>query len=266
MTHPIIRMIAESWSRNNKTKREGMFPKEHEPPFDYTPTQRRLHEMLQENTGAHLLDSGDAYGRAWERNRAVLDFRKREKLGISVYGDSITFEIDLFHYLSAFLTLTDRAIDLQERFEEYNDHAGLADAEDFREHLIGIGYATDNDIRPTFNSYNWENSLAGTIQGVCVTDHYGTSFIMLQIHGGADVRGGYTAPQVFECYDLDLMYCSDSNFSAKCPVCGAGWYTDDGGYHWYPNKEEPVEWTFDGDNDAVFHTECIEKREKLEFW
>jgi hypothetical protein len=34
-----------------------------------TETQTVLLEMFQENTGAHMLDSGGAYGRNWERNQ-----------------------------------------------------------------------------------------------------------------------------------------------------------------------------------------------------
>ena len=40
-------------------------------PRGYTKTQRILHQMLTENTGAHVLDSGSIYGRHWQRNRAI---------------------------------------------------------------------------------------------------------------------------------------------------------------------------------------------------
>ena len=31
--------------------------------------KKKVIEMLQENTGRHMLDSGGAYGRHWERNQ-----------------------------------------------------------------------------------------------------------------------------------------------------------------------------------------------------
>ena len=31
-------------------------------------TERKLAEMLKENTGIHMLDSGGAYGRHWQLN------------------------------------------------------------------------------------------------------------------------------------------------------------------------------------------------------
>ena len=40
-----------------------------------TVTERKLTAMLQENTGRSMLDSGDAYGRNWQRNQ-TRDFRK----------------------------------------------------------------------------------------------------------------------------------------------------------------------------------------------
>ena len=37
-----------------------------------SPTERKIAEMLLENTGSHFLDSGGAYGRAWQHERARL--------------------------------------------------------------------------------------------------------------------------------------------------------------------------------------------------
>jgi hypothetical protein len=46
-------------------------------------------------------------------------------------------------------------------------------------------------------SYNWENFLSQDIQYLNF-EHAGQSFVLLQVHGGADARGGFTRPQVFE--------------------------------------------------------------------
>lgn len=40
--------------------------------MEMTDTHRVIADMLQENTGTHLLDSGGYYGRAWQRNQARL--------------------------------------------------------------------------------------------------------------------------------------------------------------------------------------------------
>ncbi len=48
----------------------------------------------------------------------------------------------------------------------------------------------------TDNSYNHENLLSQTIQYTLFCGEYG-EFVALQIHGGCDVRGGYTKPRIF---------------------------------------------------------------------
>ena len=42
----------------------------------FTETQQEIYAMLTENTGAHMLDSGSAYGRHWQRNQSktIQDF------------------------------------------------------------------------------------------------------------------------------------------------------------------------------------------------
>ena len=57
---------------------------------------------------------------------------------------------------------------------------------------------------------------------------------MLQIHGGADVRGGYTAPHIFafnDRHDIDEFFLADPDYSVD--IGDEQWYTDNNGYHWY---------------------------------
>ena len=60
------------------------------------------------------------------------------------------------------------------------------------------------------------------------------SYVVLQVHGGADVRGGYTRPRVFTLSDKDDLAIFD--FRRGTIVCGGDpqhcWTTDDGS-HWY---------------------------------
>ena len=50
----------------------------------YTETNKLVYEMLTENTGSHMGDSGGAYGRHWERNqkRTIEDFSNEEEENI----------------------------------------------------------------------------------------------------------------------------------------------------------------------------------------
>ncbi len=55
-----------------------------------------------------------------------------------------------------------------------------------------------NDGEPfTHNTYNGEDLLSQTLQFIYWTDEDG-AHVLLQIHGGADVRGGYTDARVFD--------------------------------------------------------------------
>jgi len=51
-----------------------------------------------------------------------------------------------------------------------------------------------------FNSYNDECLLSQIIQGDFF-EYEDSTYLMLQIHGGCDVRGGYTAPKIFSVHE-----------------------------------------------------------------
>jgi hypothetical protein len=176
-------------------------------------TLQKLTDMFTENTGAHFLDSGGAYGRNWERNQGLTveaflsleDARWERDWGITV---------DSWHYLKERLTYTKAAEVLtrlmnvweSQDFDNRNPWS-LSDQEDY---LTQLGATLGNG----WNSYNWENFLSQTLQGYDFT-LYERQFVLLQVHGGCDVRGGYTRPVIFEaccecwlhdCYSAEL-YC-----------------------------------------------------------
>jgi len=53
----------------------------------YNPVEKKVAEMLTENTGVHMMDSGGVGGRAWQRNREVIDFRTRPEIQIETDVD-----------------------------------------------------------------------------------------------------------------------------------------------------------------------------------
>src|SRR3954453_2997548 len=62
-------------------------------------------------------------------------------------------------------------------------------------HPPGGIYGDGNAI--TYNTYNGEDCLSQTLQ-FTYFEHEDSAYVLLQIHGGADVRGGYTAPRAFD--------------------------------------------------------------------
>lgn len=212
---------------------------------EITLTDKILAEMLTENTGRHMMDSGDAYGRNWERNqgRDVQSFIDAPEVNVTEWG----IELDLFHYLRNRLEF---APDVQEHFDAFCDRKDddwYALMEEWCE-LYPCEFSG-------FNSYNGDCLLSQTIQGNFFEWSDGEIYLMLQIHGGADVRGGYTAPKVFGVSGYDgpyvIMYDWDSYIIQSAddrkgePVClefrngevydADGEYLGDG-YRW--NKKD----------------------------
>ena len=204
-----------------------------------TPTERAIAAMLVENTGSHFLDSGGAYGRAWQHTRAAygldsglpnsrwhggprpthdpsideiervaLAMREGPMGSIDPYGMVI---VDTFHWLVERLEYVPA---LNRKFRRYIDklwahsEAGANDwpyepsaIEKFVGVLIERGVTKQGDIN-SVNTYNGEDALSRTLQytafGVDEDDFLPEgSYVALQIHGGADVRGGYTDARLF---------------------------------------------------------------------
>jgi hypothetical protein len=163
----------------------------------HTQTEAVILAMLTENTGASLLDSGGAYGRSWERNQA-LGVEALAELPAVRFSDGMPV-LDMFAFLNEhleFAAVLDSAWGVfdearpneswRENLEEFFDTLGVPVEGDFY-----------SDARYEINTYNLEYCLlAQTIQ-FSFFGFGGNDYIALQIHGGCDVRGGYTKPRIF---------------------------------------------------------------------
>jgi hypothetical protein len=257
----IIKGMVSTISQIETVKAEAENPKPETQP-DYTETERKIADMLQESTGTNILDSGGAYGRHWQQNRKIKDFRKNpnpivEISGSHCYTDSegkkrrttpeILIYYDTFHYLTNFLKLTPEAKQLQKQFEEYaelpenKDEGWFTLAEQFLEKLCKE--TEDSEYQGFVNTYNYDNLIYQVLQYGIITIKE-TDYILLQIHNGCDVRGGYTKPQFFEVPEEDYFQLAqnDVRMYCKCGYCNA--FSDDGGYHWYfgdkQEEDEPI--------------------------
>lgn len=93
----------------------------------------------------------------------------------------------------------------------------------------------------TVNSYNEENLLDQVILFAYFELRSGTgrggriaSYVVLQIHGGCDVRGGYTRPRVFVIdVDDELAIFDFRRATIFCSGDEAHWWSTDDGHHWY---------------------------------
>lgn len=225
-----------------------------------TKTQRQLVAMLTENTGRALCDSGDAYGRHWERNQGR-DFAAEPRAQLAPVGDYVkdgsNFEpevtISTFHFLSDALQ-SDAT--MNRRYQAFanrrrGEHYELEIMESFMDYLKGRGHEIAGlygDGEPfTVNTYNGADLLTQTLQFLYFTCD-GDAYVLLQVHGGADVRGGYTNAVAFSAgsrhHDETRIFdnaravivpdtdAAEPVFFDHYPARALNWSTDDA-WNWY---------------------------------
>ena len=250
-----------------------------------SPTERKIAEMLLENTGSHFLDSGGVYGRAWQHTRAKYGLNPSKNSSFSggplgpdpdpskdeieriaramrdepwVAFDGYSISLNTFHFLTDALEYVP---ELDRKFQRwcevtnygkdrYDKDWGLPLMERFAEQIQARGLYGDGPFF-TENSYNGECALDRTIQFTLMTvgpsDESGRwvgdewveprepflpeeTYILLQIHGGADVRGGYTQPVLFRASGMGEYAILDyARVSLRCGD-GHSWDSENGGY------------------------------------
>jgi hypothetical protein len=204
-----------------------------------TKTEQVISDMLLENTGIHMLDSGGDNGRAWQRNRALIaqyDSFKNAKHATLCGRYGIEYTTNIFHYLTEHLEYDEAMDSIFQSFRNGCIELGNSDisimdefAKEFRN---GRGLYGEGDPI-TLNTYEVDGcKLSQVIQFVQWHDPYDDNeYILLQIHGGADIRGGYTSPVCFTesgRSEYPLLCTSDGYIG--CSKCEAKWYCD--GPYW----------------------------------
>lgn len=237
-TSDMIRGLVEALSDSGETA----------VPDPSTDATEVIKSQLVEDTGAHLLDSGGAYGRHHEENR---DNPPWEQPRFDVSESFVTENV--FHYMDRVLERDRDCVALEAALyafghsDDQKRKPWLRTAEDFAESVLagelhraalralGVsdevaeavlkvqsdlqrdtpGRSPDTRKPMTYNTYNGEwGSLSQVLQGVNFGGPY-AEYVALQVHGGADVRGGYTAPRVYRTWDCWIP----GERSYYCPRC-----------------------------------------------
>ena len=165
-------------------------------------TRRAIVAQMKENTGAAFIDSGDHYGRNHERNREC-----GVKFGGGPRIDECGAAIPVQDYMEHCFSRTPDAVALEKELKRrvrkaYPDEpVGLCFSEQgaIREALEVMGCDADGEHSgwKWWNTYNDETDLSQVLQ--LVTFRRGDKdFAIVQVHGGCDVRGGYTDGKVYE--------------------------------------------------------------------
>lgn len=228
-------------------------------------TAQKIAAMLVENTGISMLDSGGHYGRHWERNtgKTVEDFESAPYGTIDEYGEITLY---LFHYLNDRL---EYAPALDAAWQSYDsDRPNESWGDNIATFLDTLGVAEDSGYyeggRWYFNSYNFDGCLLSqTIQGTAFSLG-NAEYVILQVHGGCDVRGGYTKPVIFT-GDVESVLIGMTDVTVSCTELGCGFYVDYSGgridYYELPDAEStpdmlleidiPTEWEPDNNWSAA---------------
>lgn len=209
-------------------------------------TRQIIADMLKENTGKHLLDSGSAYGRNWEANQGK-EFEEQSAASFDLEewdgGIDVITSVSTYHFLKHRLEFDREAFQINKQFYERATSGELKDSSwlscmtacfgdttvntynhEFHNTdqvlqfvcftLEHVGYADERDPRPEDREFTIDNQILQARPDV-----HG-DWVALQIHGGCDVRGGYTAPVVFKASHGCDYIIMEVTTDVSCPVCG----------------------------------------------
>ena len=162
-----------------------------------------VYDMLTESTGTHMCDSGGDNNRHWQKNqkRSIEDFINDDIETIEKDGEYYYRTVSLFHFLTDGLEIDS----ICQEFNNINKNPDKWDSD-----LWGVCEKAYKHLRyyyspkiqgEIYNSYNWDSDLSQDIQYQYLYID-GNCYVLIQIHNGADVRGGYTSAKLFKCkYD-----------------------------------------------------------------
>lgn len=217
-----------------------------------TELKDRIIEMMTENTGVNMLDSGGDNGRAWQQNRLIEEWDAVPVTSMEVWDDEVIISYSTYHYLMNFLDITDESERLNDVLKEImaeSDDPIYADITEF--------YAWyDLPDRASTNTYNYDNIIDHVLQ-YSIFEIDGKSYIVLEVHLGCDVRSGYSIPQIFALNESDYFMMAQYDLNASCRC--ADWWSDDGGQNWYLDGSAPspdTDWSYDEDANVVTCNKC----------
>lgn len=219
-------------------------------------------DMLKENTGQHMLDSGGAYGRHWQRNQ-TRDFEKEPAVFVHLDGDAETGEIkelwgtyNLYWFMQNFFYLDRDTTYLNTKFRKFATTEEMKH-ESWEDCLDKFRKEEKADYKYGEYTYNrggdcvLSQDIVYDVIDFPLPDDREEQFVCIRIHGGADARGGFTAPYFFKCDEPDYFVSAMSQITLYCTGvtealntekgdlfdlpeirCRKCWDSYNGGYSW----------------------------------
>ena len=156
-----------------------------------TKTQKVISSQLLENTGKSILDSGGENGRAWQR------WREKEKVDFTEDINKAAILIPIQRYLDNSLEYNSSCASLERKLKKQIEDLTI----DFDRYILPKGYVWEEE---TFNTYNEDNDVSQDFQArMFRSEQKKVYYIMLSIHGGCDIRGGYSTPRIYKIHNHD---------------------------------------------------------------
>lgn len=253
MSHDFfIKSLCEFASQLESIDATKKSPKQKDP--GYNKTEKQIVNMLTENTGAHILDSGGIYGRHWQRNRLIQDFRDLPHIR---YNNGEYFIKSLFHVLNDHLEFDPKMQNKLNRFgnrEKYKKESWDNVLDDFLESL---------DAKNIVSGYTYNEETVIDQDFIYYTfDLCDESYIIIRTHNGSDARGGFSDPKCFKVNDYDapgtflFMDLSSISGSCECGYCDSS----DAGYYWESDFNQdhkfPKSWIYSQRKNAYYCKNC----------
>lgn len=212
-------------------------------------------EMLTERTAHSIIDSGDHYGRAYQRNQKT-DFTKHAQATLVTRGYGIEVSVSFYHHMQAVL----EEDVVCEAFNKLPCEAWDGDYSGCSKQMSDFLDRIGAEVEDGWNSYNWDNRFDQVVQGHRVEINQ-EEYTLLQIHGGCDVRSGYTDAKLFkiQTWQNDYWLFDDCSFGLPRAAAEAA------GYPKIENPEyDEVSLNLRGP-DIEIYDHCSEDQEQGEF-
>ena len=175
-----------------------------------------LQDLFTENTGKHFLDSGGTDGRQWQRNQKR-DFESEPEVIIEYWGGKFSdITVNTYHYFKKVLDYDEVCEVVNEYLRENNIHwVGEIEDNDLEDFLLSNSdYYSLEFKSEQWNTYNSDYNTDHVFQGRFLTID-DEPYVLLQLHLGADVRGGYSDVQLFKLEGFLTGYADISIYSDK---------------------------------------------------
>ena len=198
-------------------------------------TAKVITEMLTESTGRALMDSGNAYGRHWERNQRdgimtghqICDFYRNDEDQTC----ELIPTIPIFDVFSNALRYTEECKYLESLMPPLISNDGLSW---IQEEIKKDKTFKENEYMGTsiFNSYNREHFMSQDYESIYFK-YDDEPYVAISIHNGCDIRGGYTNVHIFDVGYEDEFLNAQSDIEIDCLHTDGKTHICESGYQMY---------------------------------